>query len=157
MSTPRLDRRVRRARVPTGLRWRRGATPKTWLVAASCRVYGLAIQLYPEPFRREFGAEMRWVFREQLEAVLRDGDRWQQLRFPLRIAVDWLQTRATVTSDVQHHASTSILGLVDGCPATGSVRQASLDAALVFASAGLVVGAAGWYWYLILLPPLVHI
>jgi len=54
------------------------------------RLYGALLYAYPGEFRRQFGAEMRQMFRDRWLAASADTRRAPRLRFFVEMARDWL-------------------------------------------------------------------
>jgi signal peptidase I len=55
-------------------------------VAGLCRFYSLLLYAYPAEFRRDFGGDMRQVFRDQCREAARRSGLW---RFAARATADW--------------------------------------------------------------------
>ena len=121
------------------------------LSAAACKVYGVAIWLYPTEFRRAFGHELVLAFRNRVEDVLDRGGMLDWVAFAVHIALDWIHTCSTLMTESETPGSGSLLGLSDGDPAHGCIARTSVDVSLVFVAAGVVLSCAGWYAFLALL------
>src|SRR5215471_14324436 len=121
------------------------------LCAAACKVYGLAIHLYPAELRRGFRDELIVTFRNRLEDVLNRGSVVDWCAFAGHITFDWMRTLCLHPTELRTDDSASILGLREGDTAIGSADMA-LGSSLVFASAGFFLACAGWYTYLAILP-----
>lgn len=118
------------------------------LSAAACRVYGVAIWLYPAEFRRAFGGELVLAFRNRVEDVMDSGGMLDWLAFAVHIALDWIQTCTTLMTESETAGSGSLLGLSDGDAAHGCIGRTSVDVSLVFVAGGVVLTCAGWYVFL---------
>jgi hypothetical protein len=122
------------------------------LVAAACKVYGLAIWMYPSDFRGAFGHELAVTFRNRLEDVLDSGGILDWLAFAVHIAFDWMRTCVMLVTEGRTEGSASLLGLSDGDAAHGCVHRATVDAQFMFGVAGLVLTVIGWYAFFVVLP-----
>ena len=122
------------------------------LSAAACRVYRGTIWLYPHEFRRAFGRELTITFRNRVEDVLDSGGFLDWLAFAVHIVVDWIRTCCTLVADASAYGSGSLLGLSEGDAAHRSLNRTAVDVSLVFAVARLILGVAGWYAFVALLP-----
>lgn len=122
------------------------------VVEAACRVYGLAIRLYPREFRRAFGRELAITFRNRVEDVLEAGGIRDGLAFVLHMALDTLSTYSTLATTSEAQSAVSLLGLSEGEVAHGCLNRATLDIQLMFASAGVALAFAGWFAFLVILP-----
>ena len=122
------------------------------VVRAACRAYGVAIWLYPSAFRRAFGLELAVTFRNRVEDVSESGGILDWFAFAVHIALDWIRTCSTLMMKSGTRGPESLLGLSEGYAASGCIDRAPVDAALVFAVAGLVFACVGWYTYFAILP-----
>lgn len=121
------------------------------LLDAACRVYGVAIRLYPTEFKRAFGHELIITFRNQLEDVLDSGSIVEWAGFAVLIAVDWVRTSATRLTQPTSRDSVSLLGLGDDL-AYGGIDRVTVDVSFVFAALGVVLAIIGWYAFFVILP-----
>ena len=117
-----------------------------WVVAVSCRLYGLLIYVYPANLRREYKHELLLTFRNQVEDVVNDGRLSSAMLFIVHMALDWLRTFAL---EPEEPATLSVLGLGsrEG-EACGCVDGATVSVSLMLASLGVVLLILGWYWWL---------
>jgi hypothetical protein len=130
----------------------RARTRHPHLSIIACRLYGVAIRLYPEQFRRTFGHELAVTFRNQLEDVLNTGDGADWLRFAMHIVVDWICTCVTLLTQPALRGPVSLLGLADSDMALGTLNSVTVDVSFVFAVLGIVLAATGWYAFFVILP-----
>jgi hypothetical protein len=130
----------------------RASTRHPRLSNAACRVYGVAIRLYPTAFRRAFGHELAVTFRNQLEDVLDSGGIVEWVGFAVHIAGDWIRTYITLLTQRASHGPVSLLGLADGDLASARPDRVTVNVSFVFAVLGVVVALVGWYAYLFHLP-----
>jgi hypothetical protein len=123
------------------------------LAQAACVLYGLTLWLYPGEFRRTFGVELIVTFRSRVDDVLRDGGIREWLAFAAHILWDTLHASLTVSAAARPApASVSLLGLMDGEMAQGSLPGAGADVLLLFPAAGVALALGGWYAYFAILP-----
>jgi hypothetical protein len=122
------------------------------LAAAVCKVYGLAIWMFPTEFRGAFGHELAVTFRNRVEEVLDGGGILDWLAFAVHIAFDWIRTCSMLATEGRTQGSVSLLGLSAGGAAHGCVDRATVDVQFMFAVAGLVLAFAGWYTVFGILP-----
>lgn len=131
----------------------RAKTRHPRLSNVACRVYGVAIRLYPRAFRQAFGHELAITFRNQLEDVLDSDDIVEWVRFAEHIAGDWIRTYIRLlTPPRASHGPVSLLGLADGDLASARPDRVTVNVSFVFAVLGVVVALFGWYAYLFNLP-----
>lgn len=131
----------------------RARTRHPVLSNVACRVYGVAIRLYPTAFRQAFGHELAVTFRSQLEDVLDSGGIAQWVGFAVHIVGDWVRTYVALLTQPASHGPVSLLGLADGALAPGRPDRVTVDVSFVFAVLGVVVALFGWWAYLFHLPP----
>src|SRR5579862_3328129 len=117
----------------------RARTRHPRLVAAACRIYGVAIRLYPADFGRAFDHELNVTFRNRVEDVVDDGGILDWLAFAGHIALDWIHTWSTLVAESEAPGTGSLLGLSDGDAALGCADRTTLHVSLVFAAAGAVL------------------
>jgi signal peptidase I len=67
-------------------------TPQTGPIDMFCRIYSVLLYAYPRDFRRQFGDDMRQVFRDRCRDVARIPGRLAMLRLAMNLAADWLST-----------------------------------------------------------------
>jgi hypothetical protein len=120
------------------------------LAAAACRIYGVAIRLYPAHFRHEFGHELAVTFRNQVEDALNSESIVICLQFAVTIVIDWIHTCCTLLTE-SRTGPVSILGLCEGDVTLGSIDSTNLDVSLVFAVGGVALILVGWYTYIAVL------
>jgi len=92
------------------------------LSAVACKIYGLAICVYPIEFRRAFGRELLVTFRNRVEDVLDGGGILEWLAFAGHIAIDCVRTCSTL-----------------------STERRTVDVSRVVLAAGIVFSAGVWY------------
>ncbi len=127
------------------------------LASAACWVYSLTIRLYP----REVQACLRSRTRPHLPesrrrtswkpAVSREG-----LAFAAHIALDTLNTWATLATSSQSQDAVSLLGLTEGEIAQGGLDSATVDIHMMFVTAGMALTFAGWFAFFVILPKYVR-
>ncbi len=116
------------------------------LTAGVCRLYGLAIWMYPPSLRREFHRELAITFRNRAEDVLNSGSLAVALAFALHLVGDWLRTFTLKTDDPP---VLSLLGLGGGdAPACGCIDRTTLSVSLMLATLGVLLLIGGWYGWL---------
>jgi hypothetical protein len=116
------------------------------IVAGACRLYGLAIWLYPPTLRREFQHELLITFRNRTEDVLNTGGGAALLRFAVHIGIDWLRTFAT---EADEPPPLSLLGLGSGDEhAYGCIDRTTFSVSLMLATLGVMLLVGGWYGWL---------
>ena len=119
-------------------------------ISVACRIYGVAIRLYPAHFRQEFGHELAVTFRNHVEDVLDSGSIVICIQFAVTIVIDWMRTCCTLLTE-SRTGSVSILGLCEGDVALGSIDSTNVDVSFVFAVGGVVLILVGWYTYIAVL------
>ncbi|MCC7008300.1 MAG: hypothetical protein IT184_05745 [Acidobacteria bacterium] len=124
-------------------------------VDVACALYRVLTRLYPSAFRREFGCELLVTFRNQATDVCAGGAR-ACVAFAVHVIWDTIRTSATLRMPRRELAPGSILGLMDGAMADGAMSDSTMSVDFVFAVAGVVLGAAGWYAYFAVLPSYFH-
>jgi hypothetical protein len=126
----------------------RARTRHPRLVAAACRIYGVAIRLYPADFVRAFGHELNVTFRNRVEDVVADGGVLDWLAFSGHIALDWIRTCSSLVAEREAPGPGSLLGLSAGDAALGRIDRTRVDVSLVFAATGVVLACVGWYGFI---------
>jgi hypothetical protein len=118
------------------------------LVVAACRLYGVALWLYPIQLRREFRDELLLTFRNLAEDALATGKPLIALVFIVRIAADLL--RSLTLDSVAPPPRLSMLGLAaSDDEACGCLDRSVVDGSLLLAMLGIVLMFVGWCGYVI--------
>ncbi|HEX4347542.1 MAG TPA: hypothetical protein VHZ73_08210 [Vicinamibacterales bacterium] len=121
------------------------------MVAAACVAYHLAVLLYPDEFRRDFGRELEITFRNRVEDVLDTGDVLQWMAFVGHMCADTIRACVTLAPQSGARRQMSLLGLGDDATAYGSLER-TVDVQFTFFAAGLVLTCIGWYVFFVALP-----
>ncbi len=72
---------------------------KTKLADALSRIYSVLLYAYPRDFRREYGGEMRRLFRDRCNDAARTNDSREMLRFAVQSTTDWMATTVRERTD----------------------------------------------------------
>ena len=116
------------------------------LVVGACRVYRLALWLYPPALRREFQGELLIAFRNRAEDVINTGSVAAVLFFAVHLGADWLRT---FTFEIDEPPAFSMLGLSGADDhAFGCMDRSTFSVSLLLATLGVVLLIAGWYGWL---------